>query len=168
LTDAEIYQVAVHEMGHALTGYMKKRPFVKVCIHLWSPKTLGFTQFVSSRTPLMSREDLFVDLMILLGGRVAEEIVLGTVSSGASKDLEEAARIAENMVLKFGMGHELFLPHSSDKYREEVDREIALLLKDARVQTRALLSSICPWLKMCATNLAQTHEIRYNELHELD
>jgi len=164
LTDAEIYQVAVHEMGHALTGYTKNRPFVKVCIHLWSPKTLGFTQFVSGGSPLISREQLFVDLMILLGGRVAEEIVLGAVSSGASKDLEEAARLAENMVLKFGMGHELFLPHASDKYREEVDREIALLLKDAYQQTRVLLSSICPWLKSCATTLAETHEIRYNDL----
>lgn len=168
LTEAEIYQVAVHEMGHALTGYMKKRPFVKVCIHLWSPKTLGFTQFVSNRSPLLSREDLFVDLMILLGGRVAEEIVLGAVSSGASKDLEEAARMAENMVLKFGMGNQLFLPHASDKYREDVDREIALLLKDAYQQTRMLLTGITPWLKMCATNLAQTHEIRYNDLHQLD
>jgi cell division protease FtsH len=168
LTEAEIYQVAVHEMGHALTGYMKNKPFIKVCIHLWSPKTLGFTQFVAGGSPLLSREDLFCELMILLGGRVAEELVLGKCSSGASKDLEEAARLAETMVLKFGMGYELFLPHTSDKYREEVDREIALLLKDAHQQTRALLGGIAPWLKSCATTLAQTHEIRYNDLRRLD
>jgi cell division protease FtsH len=167
LTEAEIYQVAVHEMGHALTGYMKKRPFVKVCIHLWSSKTLGFTQFVSGGSPLILREQLFVDLMILLGGRVAEEIVLGTISSGASKDLEEATRIAENMVLKFGMGHDVFMPHTSDKYREDVDYEIAFLLKDAYQQTRTLLTGITPWLKKCATTLAKTHEIRYKDL-ELD
>jgi cell division protease FtsH len=168
LTEAEIYQVAVHEMGHALTGYMKNKPFIKVCIHLWSPKTLGFTQFVAGGSPLLSREDLFCELMILLGGRVAEELVLGKCSSGASKDLEEAARLAETMVLKFGMGYELFLPHTSDKYREEVDREIALLLKDAHQQTRALLGGIAPWLKSCAATLAQTHEIRYNDLRRLD
>jgi cell division protease FtsH len=164
LTESEIYQVAVHEMGHALTGYMKKRPFVKVCIHLWSPKTLGFTQFVSGGSPLISRDQLFTDLMILLGGRVAEEIVLGTISSGASKDLEEATRIAENMVLRFGMGHDVFLPHASDKYREDVDYEIAFILKDAYQQTRTLLTSISPWLKKCATTLAEKHEIRYNDL----
>ena len=168
LTDAEIYQVAVHEMGHALTGFMKNRPFVKVCIHLWSPKTLGFTQFVAGGSPLMSRKELFIDLMILLGGRVAEELVLGECSSGASRDLEEAARLAENMVLKFGMGNELFLPHASDKYREDVDREIAVLLKDAHYQTRALLAGIAPWLKTCAATLAQTHEIRYKDLRRLD
>ena len=168
LTDAEIYQVAVHEMGHALTGFMKNRPFVKVCIHLWSPKTLGFTQFVAGGSPLMSRKELFIDLMILLGGRVAEELVLGECSSGASRDLEEAARLAENMVLKFGMGNELFLPHASDKYREDVDREIAVLLKDAPYQTRALLAGIAPWLKTCAATLAQTHEIRYKDLRRLD
>lgn len=168
LTNAEIYQVAVHEMGHALTGYMKDRPFVKVCIHLWSPKTLGFTQFVAGGSPLLDRKDLFIELMILLGGRVAEEIVLGSISSGASRDLEEAAKLAENMVLKYGMGYELFLPHASDKYREEVDREIALLLKDAYQQTRALLSGITPWLKTCAVKLAQTHEIRYKDIHRLD
>ena len=168
LTDAEIYQVAVHEMGHALTGFMKNRPFVKVCIHLWSPKTLGFTQFVAGGSPLMSRKELFIDLMILLGGRVAEELVLGECSSGASRDLEEAARLAENMVLKFGMGNELFLPHASDKYREDVDREIAVLLKDAHYQTRALLAGISPWLKTCAVTLAQTHEIRYKDLRRLD
>jgi cell division protease FtsH len=168
LTQAEIYQVAVHEMGHALTGYMKDRPFVKVCIHLWSPKTLGFTQFMAGGSPLLDRKDLFIELMILLGGRVAEEIVLGSISSGASRDLEEAAKLAENMVLKYGMGYELFLPHASDKYREEVDREIALLLKDAYQQTRALLSGITPWLKTCAVKLAQTHEIRYKDIHRLD
>jgi cell division protease FtsH len=168
LTNAEIYQVAVHEMGHALTGYMKDRPFVKVCIHLWSPKTLGFTQFMAGGSPLLDRKDLFIELMILLGGRVAEEIVLGSISSGASRDLEEAAKLAENMVLKYGMGYELFLPHASDKYREEVDREIALLLKDAYQQTRALLSGITPWLKTCAVKLAQTHEIRYKDIHRLD
>lgn len=168
LTQAEIYQVAVHEMGHALTGFMKERPFVKVCIHLWSPKTLGFTQFAAGGSPLLSRKELFIDLMILLGGRVAEELVLGECSSGASKDLEEAHRLAENMVLKFGMGYELFLPHTSDKYREEVDREIAVLLKDAHQQTRALLAGIAPWLKTCAATLAQTHEIRYKDLRRLD
>ena len=168
LTEAEIYQVAVHEMGHALTGFMKDRPFVKVCIHLWSPKTLGFTQFAAGGSPLMSRKELFIDLMILLGGRVAEELVLGECSSGASKDLEEAHRLAENMVLKFGMGYELFLPHASDKYREEVDREIAVLLKDAHQQTRALLAGIAPWLKTCAATLAQTHEIRYKDLRRMD
>jgi len=168
LTDAEIYQVAVHEMGHALTGFMNNRPFVKVCIHLWSPKTLGFTQFVAGGSPLMSRKELFIDLMILLGGRVAEELVLGECSSGASRDLEEAARLAENMVLKFGMGNELFLPHASDKYREDVDREIAVLLKDAHQQTRALLAGIAPWIKTCAATLAQTHEIRYKDLRRLD
>lgn len=168
LTQAEIYQVAVHEMGHALTGFMKERPFVKVCIHLWSPKTLGFTQFAAGGSPLMSRKELFIDLMILLGGRVAEELVLGECSSGASKDLEEAHRLAENMVLKFGMGYELFLPHTSDKYREEVDREIAVLLKDAHQQTRALLAGIAPWLKTCAATLAQTHEIRYKDLRRMD
>ena len=168
LTEAEIYQVAVHEMGHALTGFMKNRPFVKVCIHLWSPKTLGFTQFVAGGSPLMSRKELFIDLMILLGGRVAEELVLGECSSGASRDLEEATRLAENMVLKYGMGYELFLPHASDKYREEVDREIALLLKDAHQQTRALLAGIAPWLKTCAATLAVTHEIRFKDLRRLD
>jgi len=168
LTEAEIYQVAVHEMGHALTGFMKNRPFVKVCIHLWSPKTLGFTQFVAGGSPLLSRKELFIDLMILLGGRVAEEVVLGECSSGASRDLEEATRLAENMVLKFGMGNELFLPHTSDKYREEVDREIAVLLKDAHQQTRALIGGIAPWLKTCATTLAETHEIRYKDLRRLD
>jgi len=168
LTEAEIYQVAVHEMGHALTGYTQNRPFVKVCIHLWSPKTLGFTQFVSGGSPVISREQLFTDLMILLGGRVAEEIVLGSVSSGASKDLEEAAKLAETMILKYGMGQDIFLPHASDKYREEIDYEIAFLLKDAYQKTRALLAAITPRLKTCAAILAKTHEIRYNDLLKID
>jgi ATP-dependent Zn protease len=106
--------------------------------------------------------------MILLGGRVAEELVLGECSSGASRDLEEATKLAENMVLKYGMGYELFLPHASDKYREEVDREIAVLLRDAHQQTRALLAGIAPWLKTCAETLALTHEIRFKDLRRLD
>jgi cell division protease FtsH len=72
LTDDVIYQVAVHEMGHALIGLLTNhRKLVKITINLFSPKTLGFTLFEPASTTIQTKEQLINEIMVLLGGRIA-------------------------------------------------------------------------------------------------
>jgi len=164
LSQEMIYQVAIHEMGHALIGlFTKYKKLVKVTINLWSPKSLGFTLFEADETNsnLVTKEGLINELMVLLGGRVAEEIFFDKkISSGASHDLEQTKKIAENMVVNLGMGYKVIFPSGSDKYKEMIDKEIEDLIAIAYQRTRILLLSSEILLKECAELLVIEHEIK--------
>lgn len=164
LSQEMIYQVAIHEMGHALIGlFTKYKKLVKVTINLWSPKSLGFTLFENEDTNsnLITKEGLINELMVLLGGRVAEEIFFDKkISSGASHDLEQTKKIAENMVINLGMGYKVIFPSGSDKYKEMIDKEIEDLIAIAYQRTRILLLSSEILLKECAELLVIEHEIK--------
>ena len=90
-----IDHIAIHEMGHAIVGIFSKHhsKMTKVIINLSSPKSPGYTVFESSTSSIYTRESLFEHLMILLSGRIAEEIFYGvSVTTGALNDFEEALR----------------------------------------------------------------------------
>lgn len=164
LTQEMLFQVAVHEMGHALVGlFTKYKKLVKVTINLWSPKSLGFTLFEPDETNsnLITKESLINQLMVLLGGRVAEEIFFDKqISSGASHDLEQTKKIAENMIVNLGMGYKVIFPSGSDKYKEMIDKEIEDLIGIAYQRTRLLLISSETLLKECAELLIIEHELK--------
>jgi cell division protease FtsH len=164
LTQEMLFQVAVHEMGHALIGlFTKYKKLVKVTINLWSPKSLGFTLFEPDETNsnLITKEGLINQLMVLLGGRVAEEIFFDKlISSGASHDLEQTKKIAENMIVNLGMGYKVIFPSGSDKYKEMIDKEIEDLIGIAYQRTRLLLLSSETLLKECAELLIIEHELK--------
>jgi len=122
---------------------------------------LGYTQQLPTEDRyLMTRSELLARIYVLLGGRVAEEMIFGDVSTGAQNDLQKATEIARTMVTQFGMSDRLglvalegqrqpvFLPvagQSHKEYSEEtariVDEEIKLLLTDAHQKVRSFLSS---------------------------
>lgn len=164
LSEEMLFQVAVHEMGHALIGlFTKYKKLVKVSINLWSPKSLGFTLFEPDETNshLVTKEGLINQLMVLLGGRVAEEIFFDKqISSGASHDLEQTKKIAENMIMNLGMGYKVVLPSGSDKYKEIIDKEIEDLIATAYQRTKILLLSSEALLKECAELLVIEHELK--------
>ena len=164
LSEKMLFQVAVHEMGHALVGlFTKYKKLVKVTINLWSPKSLGFTLFEPNENNgnLITKEELINELMILLGGRVAEEIFFNKqISSGASHDLEQTKKIAENMIINLGMGYKVIFPSGSDKYKEIIDKEIEDLIAVAYQRTRLLLLSSESLLKECAELLVIEHELK--------
>jgi cell division protease FtsH len=88
--------------------------------------------FESSASNILTREALFEHLMILLAGRIAEEVFYGvSVSTGAINDFEEALKLAERMICYYGMGKELIYPSTSEKYKEVIDTEVAKLIHDA-------------------------------------
>jgi ATP-dependent Zn protease len=105
----------------------------KVIINLSSPNSPGYTLFEKSNSNIYNRDTLFEHLMILLGGRIAEELFYGHlgVSTGAISDFEEALTLANKMITYYGMGEKVIYPSNSEKYKEMIDNEITKLLQEA-------------------------------------
>ena len=145
-TDEMLEQIAVHEIGHALVGLLcvHHANVSKVSLNLHSPTSPGFTLFQTQVNPIHSREALFEHLVILLAGRVAEEIVYGlSVTSGASDDFSKTLRYANDMVTRYGMGetHVIIpsLENMSEKYKEIIDNDIVKLIDRAYSTARFIL-----------------------------
>src|SRR5438046_1432927 len=105
MDEDERYATAVHEAGHVAVGLAVKNgdPIHKVSI-LPRGRALGVTQFLPERDRLMKKREYLEDqIAVLLGGRAAEQIVLDTMTAGASNDIERAVEIAHKMVAEFGM-----------------------------------------------------------------
>ena len=129
-----IDHIAIHEMGHAVVGFFSKHhsKMSKVVINLSSPKSPGYTVFESSTSNIYVREALFEHLMILLSGRIAEEVFYNvSVTTGAINDFEEALKLAEKMVLYYGMGTNVIYPSNSEKYKELIDNDVIELINNA-------------------------------------
>lgn len=126
--------IAIHEMGHAIVGILSQHhsKMTKVVINLSSPRTPGYTVFEASTSNIHTREALFEHLAILLAGRIAEEVCYDvSVTTGAINDFEEAFKLAERMILYYGMGKSVIYPSSSEKYKEMIDNEVAELIDSA-------------------------------------
>lgn len=157
LTDDVIYQVAVHEIGHALVGlFTKYRKLIKITINLFSPKTLGFTLFEPASNNIQTKEQLINEIMVLLGGRIAEEIIFknSNISSGASQDIQQVKLIAEQMIVHLGMGDKIVISDQS-KINDEIDNIISIAYDRAKI----ILSSIEPLIKDSAKLLTLNHEL---------
>src|SRR2546426_4371157 len=134
--------VAYHEAGHALVAELVPGtdPVNKISIIPRGVAALGYTQQLPTEDRyLMTRSELLARIYVLLGGRVAEEMIFGDISTGAQNDLQKATEIARTMVTQFGMSERLglvalegqrtplFLPgagHPSKEYSEETARII--------------------------------------------
>jgi cell division protease FtsH len=129
-----IDHIAIHELGHAVVGLLSKHhsKMTKVVINLSAPKSPAYTIFESSTSNILTREALFEHLMILLAGRIAEEVIYGvSVTTGAINDFEEALKLAQRMICYYGMGKYAIYPSMSEKYKEKIDTEVSQLIKDA-------------------------------------
>jgi cell division protease FtsH len=157
LSEDVIYQVAVHEIGHALVGmFTKYRKLIKITINLFSPKTLGFTLFEPASNNIQTKEQLINEIMVLLGGRIAEEIIFknSNISSGASQDIQQVKLIAEQMIVHLGMGDKIVISDQS-KINDEIDNIISIAYDRAKI----ILSSIEPLIKDSAKLLTLNHEL---------
>lgn len=106
LTDKEKMIVAYHEIGHALVAAMQSQsaPVQKITIIPRTSGALGYTMQVDEGNHyLMSKEELENKIATLTGGRAAEEAVFGSVTTGASNDIEQATRLARAMITRYGM-----------------------------------------------------------------
>ena len=144
LSQDMINRITVHEMGHALLGYLSKyhSRLLKVVLNLSSPKTPGYTVFERSASSIYLKEALFEHLIILLGGRIAEEVVYNvSVTTGAINDFEEALKLAERMIVHYGMGDNVLYPSTSEKYKEIIDTEVSELINYAYLVGRLVLEN---------------------------
>ena len=153
MSDKEKEIVAYHEVGHALVAVNVEEsdPVHKISI-LPRGFALGYTlQLPEEDTFLISREKMLSQMQILLGGRIAEELIFGEITSGASNDIERVTELAKNFVCKYGMSNKLgtrkygldsgpiFLGRKmteqsidySDHIAKEIDAEINQLIDDA-------------------------------------
>ena len=111
-TEAERRMTAYHEVGHALVAALEKNstPVSKITIIPRTGGSLGATMYIPEEEKyLYTREDLISKLHSLLGGRAAEEVVFGTMTTGASNDLQRATGLARDMIARYGMSNELGL-----------------------------------------------------------
>jgi cell division protease FtsH len=182
--------VAYHESGHAIVATVLPGldPVHKISIVQRGFGALGYTmQLPLEDRYLMTRGDLHSQLAVLLGGRTAEEIALGEISTGAQNDLQRATDIARAMVTEFGMSDELgainydgnkrqrFLdipmPQERGLYGEEtaqkIDAEIKRILTDAHNKAREILTSSRDKLETVTRRLLEIEVMEGDELRKL-
>ena len=165
-----IERIAVHEMGHAIMGIFSKHhsKVRKVVINLSSPNTPGYTLFEDSHSVLFTKESLLEHLAILLGGRIAEEIIYNvSVTTGAINDFEEALKLTEKMVLHYGMGNNFIIPSNSEKYKELIDNEIFILLDEAQKYAEYIINQSKDYLIEGANILKNNKILTIEELNLL-
>jgi len=182
--------VAYHESGHAIVASVLPGldPVHKISIVQRGFGALGYTmQLPLEDRYLMQRRDLESQLAVLLGGRTAEEIALGEISTGAQNDLQRATDIARAMVTEFGMSDalgavnydgnkrarflEVQLGNDRGQYGEEtaekIDYEIKRILTEAHNKARDILSSHRDKLESVTRRLLEIEVMEGDELRQL-
>ncbi len=161
MSEKERKITAYHEMGHAIVGHYlpNSDPVHKISV-ISRGQALGYTISLPTEDKfLTTRAELLDTMAMTLGGRAAEEIVFGEVTTGASNDLEKVTATAKQMVMRFGMSEKLgprvfghdhgqpFLgrefssePDYSDEIAREIDDEIRRIVESAHVQAREILT----------------------------
>ena len=174
--------VACHEIGHALVAAMQtaSAPVHKITIIPRTSGALGYTMQVGEGDQvLLSRESLFNRIATLTGGRTAEEVVFGSVTTGASNDIEQATKLARAMVTRFGMsekydmmgletGNNAYLGGDnaltcSAETAAEIDREVLRIVKQAHEKARGILTDNRAILDEAAAFLLQRETITGEE-----
>jgi cell division protease FtsH len=162
--------IAIHEMGHVVMGLLSKHHanVSKVLINLYSPQSPGYTVFEPATSSIYTREALFEHLMILVSGRIAEEVFYNvSVTTGAINDFEEALKLAEKMVVYYGMGKNVIYPHNSEKYKQMIDDEVLTLLNDAYVYAEFVIRHAKDFIAETAAMLKRDRILRAEELMHL-
>jgi cell division protease FtsH len=158
LSDKEKLIVAYHEVGHALVAALQTNsaPVQKITIIPRTSGALGYTmQVEESDKNLLSKEELENKITTLVGGRVAEEIVFNTITTGASNDIEQATKLARAMITRFGMSEEFGMVAfetvtnqylggdaslaSSPDTQKEVDKMVVRLIKEQYEKAKSIL-----------------------------
>jgi cell division protease FtsH len=189
MTPKEKEIVAFHESGHAIVAESVEHadPVHKISVIPRGIAALGYTQQQPTEDRyLMTRSELVDRLAVLLGGRVAEELVFGEISTGAQNDLQRATDIARSMVAEYGMSDRLglvtyerprqgrFLPGNfpeiktySEKRSGQIDEEISRVLEEAHKRVRGILAARRNVLDEVAHLLLRKEVVQGEELREI-
>jgi cell division protease FtsH len=174
--------VAYHEAGHAVTGWFLEfaDPLVKVSIVPRGVAALGYAQYLPKEQYIYRTEQLIDEMCMTLGGRAAEDIVFGKISTGAQNDLERVTKMAYAMVTIYGMnekvGHISFKDQNSEygfnkpyseKTSELIDQEVRELINQAYLRTKNLLTSRKSELESLAHELLKKEVLFQYDLEKI-
>ena len=125
LTEFEKKLVAYHEVGHAMVAYKQKNsePVQKITIVPHTQGALGYTLLMpeEDKTELRTKDELMAKITVSMGGRAAEEVVMNTMTNGASQDIQDATNVARNMVAMFGMSDEFGMMALASRRNQYLD-----------------------------------------------
>merc|ERR1719272_1552071 len=171
--------VALHEAGHAVIGWFLEHadPLIKVSIVPRSNGALGFAQYLPEEMALYSQEAILDKIAVTLGGRAAEELFVGRISTGASDDLDKVTKMAYSMVTVYGMNPELglvsysqndssqqFYKPYSDATGELIDTEAKLIIDAQYLRVKELLTQKKDLVNAMADELLKEDTLVYNQL----
>jgi len=187
ITDSEKKIIAYHEAGHGLVSHLlpHAHPVHKITI-IPRGRALGYTLTLPTEDRyLVTKAELTEEMSVILGGRAAEEVVFGDVTTGASDDIDKVTKIARSMVCEYGMsslgpvqlGHKddpVFLgrdmssaPDYSDRVAADIDREIHALIDDAFERSKEMLRSHRKLLDRIVEVLIERETIAAAELEKI-
>lgn len=186
LSDQEKKVVAYHEIGHALVAAKQSNsaPVQKITIIPRTSGALGYTMQVETGDKyLMTKEELENKIATYTGGRAAEEIVFGSVTTGASNDIEQATKLARAMISRYGMSEEfdmVALETVNNQYlggdsslacapdtQKEIDRKVVELVKKQHEKARKILENNREKLNELARFLYEKETITGEEFMEI-
>jgi cell division protease FtsH len=185
MSEREKRVIAYHEGGHALAAHVLPNtdPVHKISV-IPRGRALGYTLTLPEEDKfMMTREELADELAMLLGGRVAEELIVGDVTTGAANDIERATKVARQMVTEYGMSdiigpltlgqkqHEVFLgrdfqaqPDYSDQVAFEIDNEVRRLIDEAHDEALDILQEQREKLDQLAAILIERETLEREEV----
>lgn len=186
LNPKERKMVAYHEVGHALVSALQKhsQPVQKITIVPRTMGSLGYTMNVPEEERyLMTKSEILAQITTLLGGRSAEILVFGEVTTGASNDIERATNLARGMVTQYGMSDKFGpmglesagsqyldgrnVAHHSEQTGTLIDDEVRTILDHCQQRANALLESNRPALDKISGYLLENENITGKEFKEL-
>lgn len=186
MNQTERKTVSYHEVGHALAAALQKNsePVQKITIVPRTMGSLGYTMQVPEEEKyLMSKAEMETELVTLLAGRAAEELVMDTVTTGASNDMERATNLAKAMITRYGMSEKFGLmiletvdnPYlggagklsCSDEMAAEIDHEIQKMLKESYESAKQILSENMEAMHAIAAFLLEKESITGKEFMDI-
>ena len=186
LSDQEKKVVAYHEIGHALVAALQtdSAPVQKITIIPRTSGALGYTMQVDTADKnLLTREELENKIATLTGGRAAEEVAFGQITTGASNDIEQATKLARAMITRYGMSDEfdmVAMETVNNQYlggdtslacsaetQQLIDRKVVALVKAQHQKARSLLEANRPALDKLASYLYEKETITGEEFMQL-
>lgn len=174
--------VAYHEAGHAIAGWFLEHadPLVKVSIVPRGVAALGYAQYLPKEQFLYTTEQLTDGMCMTMGGRVAEDLVFGKISTGAQNDLERITKLSYAMVTIYGMNSAIgnvsfhdpqneynFNKPYSEKTSEMIDHEVRVLIADVYERTKQLLTEKRDGLEKLAQKLIEKEILFQADLEEI-
>ncbi len=174
--------IAYHEAGHAISGWFLKHahPLLKVTIIPRGVAALGYAQYVPKEQYLYTTEQLIDEMCMTLGGRVAEDIIFGKISTGAQNDLERITRMAYAMVALYGMNSKVgnvsfndnngdynFQKPYSDETAQLIDEEVRSIISKAYQRTKELLTNKRNELEALAQELLKKEILFKDDVEKL-